>query len=148
MNKALPFLDKLTVCKIDQQFFFSITRFKRKIQILTCFLLLFNILNGQSTSEKLVGLNFGGTVDKLSSLNVNTDVFTNIANLSSLLGVFQGESTFDCINQRYFAKTGMGNVVIDVNTGNLNTLPSPPTNNLIGLEYNTCLLYTSPSPRD
>ena len=75
-----------------------------------------------------------GTRQYFATLDLNSEVYSNISRLSGVNSLSVGESTFDTQNGRYFINTNLGITIVDVSTGNiLNTVTTPSP--LRGMEY-------------
>ncbi len=104
----------------------------------------FILLNGQSSS-KLIGCYWNGTAEVTRHLNLSNGAFTNLANVSGVSGIIQGESTYDETNKRYFFYSTAGIALIDAPSGTLISMLTP-TPHLYGIEYDlntSCLLGTN-----
>ena len=69
-------------------------------------------------TDQIVGIYWTGTEERFAYLDLGSGVFTDIATLPNVLGVPQGMSTFDQINERYFfVESTMGVVSVDAQSG-------------------------------
>ena len=87
-------------------------------------------------TDQIVGTYWTGTKEKFAYLDLVSGVFTDIATLPNVVGIMQGMSTFDKINERYFfIESTMGVVSVDAQSGAiLNNYFNPL--NVHGIEYN------------
>jgi hypothetical protein len=76
-------------------------------------------LRYNSITGKLIGTRWTGSVERFTTLDLTTKVFTSIDTLTGVQGIAQGESVYDKVNDKYFNKTNLGITVIDATNGNI-----------------------------
>jgi hypothetical protein len=93
-------------------------------------------LQYNTNTNKIIGIYWNGSNEILTSLDINTKIFTDIDSLPGVHTITHGKSTFDPFNNRYFIQTNLGITVINAQTGAI--MDTIANNiNMKELQYNT-----------
>lgn len=107
-------------------------------QLLIVFLnlVLFGFISKAQPSDKIYGLCWKNNQAIFASYDVSSKYFTSLSTLNGSFTIQSGESTYDEANGRYFIKSNLGILMIDVLSGAvLDTLK--PLQDLHGIEYDS-----------
>lgn len=97
---------------------------------------LYNIEYDQN-ANRLVGTRFNGNVMLFTSLDLTTQIFTDVDTITNTLGVAQGESAFDPFTNRYFNITDFMITIIDAQTGAVTDTILNYVQKIRNIEFNT-----------
>ncbi len=88
-------------------------------------------------NRRLIGTRWTGSEERLTTINFQTNTYTDIGIIEGVNSIHQGGSTFDFVHGRYIAITNLGLTVIDASDASvINAIPNSPNSIFLkGLEY-------------
>jgi len=98
------------------------------------FALILSVLNANAQSNEIYGSRWTGAEDIFMSLDIPSQVYSDIATLGGVLSLASGESTFAADSGLWYRRTNLGIISVDILTGAIiDTIPNP--DNMKGIEY-------------